>query len=221
MLQAKLDAVAKANNKYSNAMLSGTGGIANGAPLPNAASADGAGGSLLPAYQRLKSKIQTTNSNMKIFDSTPAAAGRGSIAQGGTAHAVPSAPSHFGSGERSPRTSSGKTDHSEPSGGNRMVGSRLTSNSGQSSPRLSARGLPTEPHLTISSAASQQPHPPFSENAFAGTSDINDSNRKSLRLTRNGSGTEAPASGGMLPIVPGVPLLGKQTRDSLKERLVI
>lgn len=214
-LQAKLDALNKANNKYGNALLSGVGGTmsagqtSTNAPPPSS----DVSGTLLPAYQRLRNKIQITNSNMKIIEGSGNSSN--SVSRKGSVTEVQQT-----SGERPVRQSVAENSGRWP------TGTKLTSNSGQSSPRtLSARDqVVNDSNLTVTSMG-QQPHPPLGDNthSFEGAPGPAP-NRKSLRrVTTDPSPQDSQQQHQQLmtPIVPGVPLLGKQTRDSLKERLVI
>ncbi len=224
-VQAKLDAVAKANNKYGAALLSGAGGAHTNSAQSAMPSVDG-GGSMLPAYQRMKTNIQITNSNMRIIEQgaggNPPAAARGSVLLQNTGYSVPTLPLGASSGDRSPRAgSSGRNEAAtDTQSKNRLSGSKLASSTSRNaSPRLSGRHSGSEGLMV---GFTQQPHPPSQQDSEGVGTHSAENSRKSMRLNRSSFGAE-PSSGlgGHPPIVPGVPLLGKQTRDSLKERLVI
>ena len=204
-----------------------------------------ASGSSLPAYQRLKSKVQVTNSNMsKLIDGPLNSMTNGSVYVGMAAAAaanasipnIPSSSAQSGmppssSGDRSPRrhgSVSGAAPGVQQEGIAGLTGSKLTSNSVHSTPRISVRN---DSNILVGSV---QPHPPQSDNARIrnnsgdGPAVSAAPQRKSMRIDRSRDSDGDSFSDGVASmqqqssvIVPGVPMMNKQTRDSLKERLVI
>jgi hypothetical protein len=210
-LQAKLDAFARAGNRYQNALLPGS----NNLPAVTAYSEQGgtAAAHLLPAYQKMKTKLVATNNNMKILES---GSGRASSDSGTS---VPGLPLNTSLSDRWASAS--------PRGGatsGAAVGNKLSSSGSASpSPRPVVISKTKGPNLIV--GLGQQPHPPgggdFGGIASTGGNSQGERGRKTMRIDHSASRLEEDGGESLQPLIPGVPLLGRHTREALKDRMVV
>jgi hypothetical protein len=209
-LQAKLDALARAGNRYQNALLPGSNNLPAVSPHSDQAAAH-----LLPAYQKMKTKLVATNNNMKILES---GSGRSSV----TSNPVPGLP--LGSSLSDRWASASPRGGGASSGG--AMGNKLSS-SGSASPSPRPVLLTKTNGLNLVVGSNQQPHPPGGTdfNGIAsgvGQQQQGERHKRSMRIDHSPSRTE-DGDDSLEPsvLVPGVPLLGRHTREALKERMVV